>query len=66
MNSHLFSQYLFRCKDRVDLHRIFQALGTRIDNMTTVQKIHDTVRRVEPSKLEYVYRDYVRKYMSKT
>jgi len=66
MNSHLFAQYLFRCKDRVDLRRVFQALGTRVHNMETVQKIHDTVRRVEPSTLESVYRDHVKKYMSKT
>jgi len=65
MNSHLFAQYLFRCKDRVDLHRIFRELGTRVHNMETVQKIHDTVRRVEPSTLEHVYRDYIKRHMSK-
>ena len=66
MNSHLFAQYLFRCKDRVDLRRVFQVLGTRVHDMSSVQKIHDTVRRVAPCTLESVYRDYVRKYMSKT
>jgi hypothetical protein len=62
MHPYLFASHVFKCKSSVNMNRIFQELGTRID-FTSVTKAYESIRRVDNAKLDKVYRDHVKKYM---
>jgi hypothetical protein len=63
MNPYLFASYLFRCKNLVNMNRIFRELGTRVD-LNSVQKLLDSLRRVDKSHLKKVYHEHIKKHMS--
>jgi hypothetical protein len=62
MHPYLFASYLNRCKNCVNMQRIFQELGTRLD-LKNVTKMYESVRRVNSSQLKKVYQEHIKRYM---
>ena len=64
MHPYLFASYLNRCRCRVNMNRVFQELGTRLD-LSSVTKMYESIRRIPPNQLKKVYQDHIKKYMQK-
>jgi hypothetical protein len=62
MHPYLFASYLDKCKTCVNMHRIFRELGTRLD-LTSIQKMYESARRVDKTILTKVYQEHIKKYM---